>query len=497
MDRDTNQDTNQDWSGEELVRHARFARSVASAILLDPDEVEDVTQDAFVIALEHPPQAPERASGWLAGVARNLARMRLRSAARRAARERLAHRHGEAPSPEETAIRLETQARLVAAVRALSEPYRTTALLRYFDELTPQEISTRMEVPVKTVYTRIHRALDHLRERLTADSPRKDNTIAGLVLLVGEAFILSSKSKIAAAAAVFVLAALCGTVLITSGGPPAGPPSNAVGAQDLARLQDEVARLTRELDRLRLENESRRSQLSTREAARDSARLGAGVGAAGGDESRPFHVADDGTEDPVRIAGDSMDQNKGTIRVFVTGRNGEPMPDADVRMVRPTRNGEMAKEEVKSTDSSGWAEYDGLDPGRFRVSAKIPTKDGAEGDLDGVRYRSVSCQVLRGRITEVSLPYVTVGTAVTGRVVDDEGKVYRRVLVTLFSTETFFTDSYNARTDDQGRFRIEGVSAGRYDMQARGRGIPYSPVPQTVITTSGEGTLEMDLIVGE
>jgi len=143
---------------------ARLARRLAS----DPTEAADATQDALVRALGRGPGAGVPLRSWLAVVLRNALRQGRRGERRRSARERtraeLAAR--EAEPADALALRLELHERLVAAVRALEEPYRTTVALRYLADLAPSEVAARTGVPVKTVHARLERALEQLRARL-------------------------------------------------------------------------------------------------------------------------------------------------------------------------------------------------------------------------------------------------------------------------------------------------------------------------------------------
>ena len=52
---------------------------------------------------------------------------------------------------------------------ALDEPYRTTVLLRFFEDLPPRRVAARMGVPVETVRSRVQRAVTQLRSRLDPD----------------------------------------------------------------------------------------------------------------------------------------------------------------------------------------------------------------------------------------------------------------------------------------------------------------------------------------
>ncbi len=150
---------------ELLLEHASWMRQLARALVGDPERAEDLSQETWVRALEHPPEAGRPLRGWLATVMRNLWRQAQRGEDRRSARERDAARP-EADASAELVLRVATQRELALRVLELDEPYRTTVLLRYFDELSPKRIAARQGVPVATVKTRLARGLERLRARL-------------------------------------------------------------------------------------------------------------------------------------------------------------------------------------------------------------------------------------------------------------------------------------------------------------------------------------------
>jgi hypothetical protein len=73
------------------------------------------------------------------------------------------------PSAAESCARAETLRRVIEAVVALEEPYRSTVLLRFYDGLPPAEIASAQGVPASTVRTRLQRALERLRRQLDED----------------------------------------------------------------------------------------------------------------------------------------------------------------------------------------------------------------------------------------------------------------------------------------------------------------------------------------
>jgi hypothetical protein len=62
------------------------------------------------------------------------------------------------------------------------EPYRSTVLLRYFEELTSAEIARRLGIPEGTVRRRLKEAIDRLRLKLGADRAERTRMLAPLLI---------------------------------------------------------------------------------------------------------------------------------------------------------------------------------------------------------------------------------------------------------------------------------------------------------------------------
>jgi len=154
---------------ESLLSNAHWVRALAYNLVRDHGAAEDLVQETWLAALGRPwPEGtPPRA--WLAKVLRNLSALRARGAIRARDRELALAREVDVPSPEELATRLDTQRALVDAVRALPEPYGSTVILRYYENLEPTDIAQRLGIPAGTVRSRLKRALDMLREELNSD----------------------------------------------------------------------------------------------------------------------------------------------------------------------------------------------------------------------------------------------------------------------------------------------------------------------------------------
>jgi len=152
----------------ELLGHVAWLRRLAATLVADAARADDLTQQVVLDALARPPAEPSRTKAWLGAVARHLAWRTKLSEGRRAARERMVAPQEAVSAADEVVARTELHRRVVDAVLALDERYRTPLLLRWFDGLPPRAIAERTGEPVETVKTRLRRGLELLREQLIA-----------------------------------------------------------------------------------------------------------------------------------------------------------------------------------------------------------------------------------------------------------------------------------------------------------------------------------------
>lgn len=68
--------------------------------------------------------------------------------------------------PEETAITRMEYDQLLKAMDALDTKYRSVLVLRYFDDLSYQEIAEALDMPLGTVKSRLNQSLKYLKERM-------------------------------------------------------------------------------------------------------------------------------------------------------------------------------------------------------------------------------------------------------------------------------------------------------------------------------------------
>lgn len=160
-------------SDQDLRAQVAWVDRLARRLVSDPDHAADVAQDAWVRVLQRPLQDTSnvaRLRAWLRRVVASAAIDSARSRKRRNRREAAAARPESTTSTLDVVERFATRRRVVEAVLALDEPYRTTVLLRHLDELDAATIAEQMGVSATTVRKRLSRGLAMLRARLGAGS---------------------------------------------------------------------------------------------------------------------------------------------------------------------------------------------------------------------------------------------------------------------------------------------------------------------------------------
>ncbi|MGB3614136.1 MAG: sigma-70 family RNA polymerase sigma factor [Elainellaceae cyanobacterium] len=156
-------------------RHSALVYGVASQILGNAQEAEDLTQDIFLKLLGDSPYDPKRGSirTFLMILTRSRALDRLRSRQRQAKRsQRL---RGDAASsasaesvPLDAASQREQRQEVRAALRDIPSDQRQVLELAHYEGLTQASIAERLNLPVGTVKSRARRGLLKLRQAMEA-----------------------------------------------------------------------------------------------------------------------------------------------------------------------------------------------------------------------------------------------------------------------------------------------------------------------------------------
>ncbi len=159
----------------DLLAHRGRVTALARRLVSAAD-ADDVAQETWLSALRRPPRADGTADRWLLRVARNAALKLRRGSSRRVARDAVAAhaRRGVEEAPDVVLAHAESHRRVVEAVLRLEEPYRSTVLLRWFEDVEVAEIARRHGCPVETVRTRLKRAHAQLRDLLGGDGDAGD-----------------------------------------------------------------------------------------------------------------------------------------------------------------------------------------------------------------------------------------------------------------------------------------------------------------------------------
>jgi RNA polymerase sigma factor (sigma-70 family) len=154
---------------EALVRrHGPMVLGVCRRLLPDWCDVEDAFQATFLVLLRKAPSLGrrERVGPWLYGVARRTALRARRSAARRQTHEKQVAHPASTDDGDDVAWR-DMRAVLDDELARLPEKYRAPVILCYLEGKTYNEAAELLGWPSGTVFGRLARARDLLRQRLT------------------------------------------------------------------------------------------------------------------------------------------------------------------------------------------------------------------------------------------------------------------------------------------------------------------------------------------
>ncbi len=151
--------------------HAPFIGRVLLRLLGDGTHVDDLLQETFIVAFQKRETFdPSRAaaSSWLYGIASNLCKHHRRGAGRFSTlRGALARENSELPLTPDGALEREQEIALVQRlVQKLPFKQREVFVLFEIEELGGKEIADMLEIPIGTVWTRLHDARRRFRERL-------------------------------------------------------------------------------------------------------------------------------------------------------------------------------------------------------------------------------------------------------------------------------------------------------------------------------------------
>ena len=154
-----------------MDRYIPYVSAIVWNILrfsMQPEDAEEVVSDVFLAAWN---QAEDLQSGkvkaWLAGVARNTARMKLREIGQELPLEEDVLQLPDQAGPEATLEKTEERFLVNWAVNDLPEQDREVFLRHYYFAQTIREISQEMTLNESTIKTKLRRGRAKLKETLT------------------------------------------------------------------------------------------------------------------------------------------------------------------------------------------------------------------------------------------------------------------------------------------------------------------------------------------
>lgn len=155
---------------------------VALSLLKDPDEADDIAQDALIRALDRHSLFVGSGSlkAWMCRIALNLAKNKLRDKAKRkellgrASATELRPTHGETvPLPHQTVREQEIRQHVQAQLDRLPKRQREVIQLRLFAELSYSEIAKILRISEANARVNGSKGLSAMRSALTEISPIK------------------------------------------------------------------------------------------------------------------------------------------------------------------------------------------------------------------------------------------------------------------------------------------------------------------------------------
>lgn len=158
---------------EEIVRrHSGFVYNVAYRMMGNPEDAEEVAQEAFLSAYRAFPRfrGQSRVTTWLYRITVNAALMRLRKSRRGDALTRTGLEDVEVVdwgTPEDAAANSELGQRLREGIARLDPDLRAAVVLRDVEGLSNSEAAEVLGISVSAFKSRLHRARVLLRTYLT------------------------------------------------------------------------------------------------------------------------------------------------------------------------------------------------------------------------------------------------------------------------------------------------------------------------------------------
>lgn len=155
-----------------VKRYQRRLFSFVSHIIYDAHAAEEVVQDALFDTYKTIDRVDttKKFSSYLFTIAKNKAISYLRRMKHAVSLDATQEQADEEETIYEHLVEAEKNHRVKDAIDALEEKYRRVITLYYFDDLSYEEISKKVKLPVNTVRTHLFRAKGALRKILNYEN---------------------------------------------------------------------------------------------------------------------------------------------------------------------------------------------------------------------------------------------------------------------------------------------------------------------------------------
>lgn len=165
-----------------VTRYQTAVYNMAYRMLGDPTEAEDATQEVFVRAWNqlHTFQQDRRFSTWLLSIASHYCIDLLRRRKPSAPLDDVAlFVPSDEPQPEEVALQTEQSEMVQRLLNKLPDKYRSVTVLRYYNDLSYDEIAKATGLTESAVKTQLHRARKMLAEQLVGAGANSNSKEGG------------------------------------------------------------------------------------------------------------------------------------------------------------------------------------------------------------------------------------------------------------------------------------------------------------------------------
>ncbi|MEM8711831.1 MAG: RNA polymerase sigma factor, partial [Planctomycetota bacterium] len=231
-------------STDPILAQLDWVRGLCLRLVRDVAAADDLVQEIWLVAQAKLPtevQGEARTRGWLAGVAKNLARNRGRAEASRRERERSRASEIEKTSDgvqasDDLLARSEVLKLVADGVLQLDEPFRRAMLLRWFEGHSPKEIARLEGTSRGTVHSRLNRGQEKVRAWMNETHPGSERDWAiALVPAAAKAVTLKSGAAMGSGKLLTLAVVGLGAMGASAGWFVLGPAPSESGSSDAAQ----------------------------------------------------------------------------------------------------------------------------------------------------------------------------------------------------------------------------------------------------------------------